>query len=73
MAHILLVDDNENNRLTLELLLEDIEDVTLFEAENGQEAIDICKNETIDLIFMDIMMPVMDGIEATKAIKSFFT
>lgn len=69
MTKILIVDDNENNRLTLNLLLEDIKNITLSEAVDGQEAVDICKKEKFDLIFMDIMMPVMDGIEATIAIK----
>ena len=72
MTHILIADDNENNRLTLELLLEDIDDVIIHEATNGQEAIDRCAQAPISLIFMDIMMPVMDGIEATKQIKHLF-
>ena len=71
MTNILLVDDNANNRLTLELILEDVEDVTLYEAENGEEAIEKCIKYPIDLIFMDIMMPVLDGIGATEKIKAF--
>jgi two-component system chemotaxis response regulator CheY len=70
MLNILLVDDNENNRLTLELLLEEIEEIEINEAINGQEAVHMCENKFYDLIFMDIMMPVMDGIEATILIKS---
>jgi two-component system chemotaxis response regulator CheY len=69
MSKILLVDDNENNRLTLELLLEDIEGIEILEAVDGQEAIDICKENEFDLIFMDIMMPNVDGFEATQTIK----
>lgn len=69
MSKILLVDDNDNNRLTLELLLEDIENVEVFEAEDGQIAIDMCAQEDFDIIFMDIMMPNVDGFEATQAIK----
>ena len=38
-------------------------------AKNGQEAVDLVKNEGFDICFMDIQMPVMDGIEATKIIK----
>lgn len=71
MTNILVVDDNENNRLTLELLLEEIEDVAIIEAENGNEAIRACLEKHFDLIFMDIMMPEMDGIEATFRIKEF--
>jgi two-component system chemotaxis response regulator CheY len=69
MRKILLVDDNDNNRLTLELLLEEIENVEVFEAHDGEEAISMCQKENYDLIFMDIMMPRVDGFEATKAIK----
>ena len=69
MTKILIVDDNDNNRLTLELLLEDIEDVEVHEAVNGKEAVDMCDKQNYDLIFMDIMMPIMDGIEATICIK----
>jgi two-component system chemotaxis response regulator CheY len=65
----LTVDDNDNNRLTLELLLEEIENVEVFEAHDGEEAISMCQKENYDLIFMDIMMPRVDGFEATKAIK----
>ncbi len=71
MINILLVDDNQNNRLTLELLLEEVDDVELSEAEDGEQAVAICKEKNFDLIFMDIMMPVMDGIEATTLIKEF--
>lgn len=66
---VLVVDDNENNRLTLNLLLEEIENVTVFEAEDGKVATDLCLNHLFDLVFMDIMMPRMDGFEATQYIK----
>lgn len=71
MINILLVDDDKNNRFTLDLLLEDIQNIKISEAENGKEAVEMCKNKFYDLIFMDIMMPIMDGIEATKEIKKF--
>lgn len=69
MVKVLIVDDNDNNRLTLNLLLEDIAGVEVCEAEDGQVAVEMCINQTFDLIFMDIMMPNMDGFEATKLIK----
>jgi two-component system chemotaxis response regulator CheY len=71
MKKVLIVDDNQNNRLALELLLEDIEDINISEAKNGLEALKLCHKKDFDLIFMDIMMPVMNGIEATKKIKEF--
>lgn len=76
MTRILIVDDNKNNRMTLQFLLEDFEDenpdhaLALFQAENGQEAVHMCQKEAYDIIFMDIMMPQMDGIEATKLIRA---
>ncbi|MBU0700937.1 response regulator [bacterium] len=42
---------------------------TIFIAKNGQEAVEIAKKEKPDLIIMDIMMPVMNGIEAIKILK----
>lgn len=68
---ILIVDDIADNRTTIELLLEDFEDIKTSQVNSGQEAIDICKKEHFDIIFMDIMMPNVDGITATKVIKSF--
>ncbi|QIR75616.1 response regulator [Sulfurospirillum diekertiae] len=69
MVKVLIVDDNDNNRLTLNLLLEDIAGVEVCEAEDGQVAVEMCVRQNFDLIFMDIMMPNMDGFEATKLIK----
>ena len=69
MVRVLIVDDNENNRLTLNLLLENEEGLEVHEAEDGQVAVEMCVKQNYDLIFMDIMMPNMDGFEATKFIK----
>lgn len=71
MINVLIADDNKNNRMILKLILSENTSLKLYEAENGSEAVDVCKKETIDIIFMDIMMPVMDGIVATREIKKF--
>ena len=69
MYKVLIVDDNDNNRLTLNLLLEEVEDIEVYEAEDGQVAVEMCVKNDFDLIFVDIMMPNLDGFEATKYIK----
>ena len=66
---VLLVDDDRINRVLLNAILKR-EGYTVLEANDGQEAVDIFDNEKPDLVLMDVMMPVMDGYEATKLIKS---
>ena len=65
---IMVVDDNPMNRLLLMRLLEPF-GFDLREAENGKEAVRLWKKWQPHLIFMDMRMPVMDGYEATRAIK----
>jgi two-component system chemotaxis response regulator CheY len=73
MSHrVLVVDDNPNNRLTIELLLEEFE-VEILSAENGEQAVTAVREQNPDLVLMDLMMPVMDGIEATRQIRTFDT
>jgi len=68
---ILVAEDEEYNFLYLELLLSRM-NFNIIHAKNGQEAVDICKsNSNIDLILMDIKMPIMDGHTAAKQIRSF--
>ncbi|MBM4079509.1 MAG: response regulator [Planctomycetes bacterium] len=63
MARLLVVDDNENQRLLYqEELTEEGHKVTL--AKDGWEAVKLAKDETPDLVILDISMPGMDGIEA---------
>ena len=66
----LLVEDNELNQELIKAILEDSK-VDIVTANNGKEAIALLMEEgKFDLILMDIHMPVMDGLEATKIIKS---
>lgn len=68
---ILVVDDEPVNRLYFNALLEKLK-YNVIEAENGKAAVEIYKNDqNIDLVIMDIKMPVMSGIEATRLIKNF--
>jgi len=69
MIKVLTVDDNKDNRLALRLLLEEYDELSIFEADNGKKAVETVKVASPDIILMDIMMPVMDGIEATKEIR----
>jgi CheY-like chemotaxis protein len=66
---VLLVEDYEDTRELLRFLLEVILGHHVIEAANGCEAVNQAKRIHPDLILMDISMPVMDGIEATRLIK----
>ncbi|NEQ66286.1 MAG: response regulator [Symploca sp. SIO2D2] len=66
---ILVVDDKTTNRQLLIKLLSPL-GLELLEASNGEEAISIWQEREPDLIFMDMRMPVMDGYQATRKIKS---
>lgn len=69
---ILIVEDGEINFLYLKTILHKMKDFkfVIYRAENGKEAVEICeKNKGIDLVLMDIRMPIMDGYTATKKIK----
>lgn len=68
MANILICDDERDIVNALKIYLND-PDYVLFEAHNGKEAVDIVRNEEIHLVLLDIMMPVMDGIEAMSHIR----
>lgn len=69
-SHILLVDDNPLNVRLMERLLLNLS-MVVTTAENGSIALDLARNHTYDLIFLDIQMPIMDGIETTKNIRLF--
>lgn len=67
-GNILIVEDNVLNRMVAERYLKNA-GLQVFTAENGQEALELFEKQDIDLIFMDLQMPVMDGIETTQRIK----
>jgi CheY-like chemotaxis protein len=68
MLNILVVDDIYTNRYLLSELIRLTGNEPVI-AENGEQAIEILKSQEIDMIFMDIEMPVMNGIEATRYIR----
>lgn len=68
-AHVLIVDDNATNRMVAEALCE-MFDCTSEQAVDGVEALEAVKARSFDLILMDIKMPRMDGVAATRAIRA---
>lgn len=67
-SRALVVDDNATNRRVAELLLQSV-GADVVSVEDGQQAVDAFRRERYDVILMDMMMPVMDGLAATKAIR----
>jgi CheY-like chemotaxis protein len=65
---ILLVEDFEDSRVSLSKLLQ-LEGYVVLEATNGAQAIDLAAREKPDLILMDLSLPVVDGLTATRAIR----
>lgn len=68
MTKIMIVDDLEGVRRMLTYALED--DYSVYQASNGLEALELAETEFPDIIVMDLDMPVVDGVEATRRIKA---
>lgn len=68
---VLIVDDEAYIRLLIEQALEDLEDkgVELLTADNGQQALEMIKAEKPELVFLDVMMPNMNGFDVCHTIK----
>ena len=72
MARIMIVDDSTVMRLNLKRILTDVGHEIVAEAQNGKEACSLYEKLKPDLVTMDISMPVMSGVDATKAIVTRF-
>lgn len=68
---VLIVDDVKANRMLARIILE-MGNISIYEAENGEEAINHFQKHNPDVVFMDICMPIKNGIEAMQAIRSEF-
>ena len=67
---VLIVDDSKLMRLLLNNIIDSMKYFSeIYEAENGREALDLLELNKVDLILLDIEMPVMDGVEALKEIR----
>lgn len=69
--HILIAEDEETNYFYLETVLKRTGAI-LFRAKNGEEAVQVCKDHAdLDLVLMDIKMPELNGLDATRIIREF--
>lgn len=70
---IAIIDDEKLIREGLKIILSTYDDIDVVAmGENGYEALEFCKSDEIDLVLMDIRMPLCDGVEGTKIIKNDF-
>ncbi|HKX26266.1 MAG TPA: response regulator [Blastocatellia bacterium] len=66
---ILIAEDFEDNRIALKLMLK-LAGFEVLEAADGQQALDQVRNERPDLVLMDISLPMLDGLEATRSLRA---
>lgn len=70
--NVIIVDDHAVVRAGIRMLIESDEDLKIIgECENGQAAVEMVQELSPDVVLMDVTMPVMDGVEATRVIKKF--
>ena len=73
LTRVLIADDNDTTRNGLAVFLEAFDDLKLVgQAANGLEALQLCERVQPDVVLMDLAMPEMDGIAATRAIRQSF-
>jgi two-component system alkaline phosphatase synthesis response regulator PhoP len=72
MPRVLIVDDEPHIRMLLEQTLEDLEDygVDISVAEDGEKALEIMKSNKPDLVFLDVMMPKINGFDVCNTVKN---
>ena len=72
MPKVLIADDEPHIRLLLEQTLEDLEDegLEILVAENGAEALEVIRENKPDMVFLDVMMPKMNGFEVCAEVKN---
>ncbi len=67
---ILIVEDNEINRMLIGAMLDELSsELDYIACENGAKAVELCQQQSFDLIFMDIQMPILNGYDATRRLR----
>jgi two-component system, NarL family, response regulator LiaR len=73
IIRLVIVDDHEAVRRSLQMVMDIYDNIEVIgEASNGQEAVALCQKLQPDLVLMDLLMPVMDGVTATQIIRQNF-
>lgn len=70
--HILVVEDNKMNQMVIKMMLKRWNNTTVSFADDGAQSLEVLKTESVDVVLMDLQMPVLDGYEAIAAIRSGF-